>query len=34
MADIADPVPTPLRAALVRVSQQADRLAERAHLAA
>ena len=34
MADIADPVPTALHAALARVTQEADRLAQRAHLAA
>ncbi len=34
MADLADTAPTPLRAALARVSAQADRLAEQAHLAA
>ncbi len=34
MADVTDPVPTPLRTALVRAGQQADRLAQRVHLAA
>lgn len=34
MADIADPAPTPLRAALDRVSLHADLLAQKTHLAA
>jgi hypothetical protein len=34
MADITEPAPTPFRAALARVSTQADLLAQQAHLAA